>query len=289
MDSHLQEEFNFDENNENDDEQLFSRLVLEKPLVLFDLETTGLDIQNDRIVQFAFIRIHPDKTQEEWVDIVNPGMPIPVEASNVHGITDEIVKDKPTFDFFAKKIKEFLHGCDLAGFNVVRFDVPFLQAEMTRHNAPLDLNSMSVVDAQVIFHKQEPRNLTAAFRYYCGAELVDAHDALADIRATLEVLDAQINRYQDLPANVSDLHKYCNTTSDRYVTQDRKFYWRNGEAVISFGKHRSKSLEWLHDNDPDYLMWIKNSDFSDETKMLIDNALNGLYPKKKKTEEDEET
>ncbi len=255
-------------------------LQLERPLVIFDLETTGVDIKNDRIVQFAFLKIHPDKTQDEWSELVNPGMPIPPEATQVHQITDDMVAGKPGFGDFAPHVFEFLDGCDLGGFNVVRFDVPFLQNEMTREGIPLDLKKFRIVDVQVIFHKKEPRDLSAALRFYCHKDHDEAHDALGDVRATVEILDAQLGRYPDLPPEPDKLHKYCNALDARWVTPDRKFYWRNKKAVISFGKHKGKSLQWLAENQNDYLLWMRDSDFPPETRELVRNALNGIFPQK---------
>ncbi|HDQ44216.1 MAG TPA: 3'-5' exonuclease [bacterium] len=260
----------------------FTLLSLMKPLVFFDLETTGLDLQHDRIVQFAFIKIHPDGREEEWESLVNPGIPIPGEASHIHGITDRKVKDIPGFGHFAPRIAGYLSGCDLGGFNAIRFDVPMLQAEMTRHDHPLKLEKVKLVDPQVIFHKREPRDLAAACRFYCSRTLEGAHDALADIRATLDVFKAQVARYGDLPRDMEGLHDYCNEKDDRFVTGDRRLYWRNNEAVLAFGKHKSRSLKWLRENDPNYLFWIVNGEFSDETKDIVRKAINGVYPEKPK-------
>ncbi|MDZ7370930.1 MAG: 3'-5' exonuclease [candidate division KSB1 bacterium] len=267
----------FDEMEEQ--QPRFEQLRLERPLVFFDLETTGLDLANDRIVQFAFVKVNLDRSLTEWSELVNPGIPIPPEASRVHHITDETVAGKPQLKEFAPKIREFLTGCDLAGFNVISFDLPLLQIELERCGVSLPLQEMRVIDAQVIFHKQEPRNLAAAYRFYCGRELVDAHDALADVRATVHILDAQLQRYRDLPKAVDALHKYCLPRDQRFVTPDRKFYWKNGEAVAAFGKHRGKSLQWLIENEPDYLNWIMQGDFPEQTKALVADALKGIFPK----------
>ena len=280
MNSNFQQEFDFEEKEETP----LENLVLKSPLVFFDLETTGLDIQNDRIVQFAFAKINVDKSRNEWMELVNPGMPIPSEASRVNKITDEMVQDKRLFDYFAPKIWNFLSGCDLSGYNIVRFDLPFLQAEMTRCGHPLDLDTLHVIDPQVIFHKNEPRDLAAAYRIYCAKNLKNAHDALADIRATIEILDSQLKQYGNIPKDVEGLHKYCNPLDTRWVTKDRKFYWKNGEALIYFGKYRGKNLQWLYTNEKDYLLWIKDGDFSEETKALVKDAINGIFPKKQEPE-----
>jgi DNA polymerase III subunit epsilon len=265
-----------------DEQQLLGGMDLTKPLVVFDLETTGLDIKNDRIVQFAFLRVNPDRTRDEWMELVNPGKPIPIEASRVHHITDEMVADKASFQDFAPSIIEFLEDCDLAGFNIARFDVPFLQFELHRAHLSLDLSRIRLVDSQIIYHKNEPRNLSAAYRYYCEGEHIDAHDAMGDVRVTLEILDAQLKKYNSIPKSADGLHKYCLPRDSRNVTTDRKFYWKEGEATLSFGKHKGKSLRWLVENERDYLMWMQNGDFSDETKRLIEDAFLGTFPSKDK-------
>lgn len=280
MASEGQVKLDFDHAESLQGEQPDRKLRLTRPLVFFDLETTGLDIQNDRIVQFAFIKIHSDWHEEEWEELVNPGIPIPKESSEIHGITDKKVKDRPQFEAFASRIHDFLNGCDLAGYNAVRFDVPFLQDEMTRCGMPLDLEKMRFVDPQVIFHKKEPRDLAGAYQFYCKARLEQAHDALADIRATLDVFQAQMSYYPDLPDSVEKLHDFCNEKDDRFVTSDRRFYWRNSEAALAFGKYKSKSLKWLRENDPNYLFWIINGEFSDETKEVVRKAINGVFPEK---------
>jgi len=262
-------------------EPTLSRLTLVRPLVFFDLETTGLDFQSDRIVQFAFLRVSPNRSVESWVELVNPGIKIPPEARRVHHITDAMVADKPSMATFAPRIRAFLIGCDLAGFNVIRFDLPFLQAELERNGESLDFSQIYVIDSQVIFHKKEPRDLAAAVRLYCRHELRHAHDAAADIAGTLEVLEGQLALYPDLPRDLMSLSAYCNDGERaRWVTADRKFYWRNGEAIIGFGKNRGKSLQWLYENERDYLRWLSEKDFTDETKQLMAAALRGKFPQK---------
>lgn len=274
--------------DEPDRPALLAKLELHRPLVFFDLETTGLDPKADRIVQFAFLRVNPDRSQDEWQELVHPGVSIPPEAVRVHHITDDMVAGKPFFKDFAPLILEFLDNCDLAGFNVVRFDVPFLQAEMERNGCPLDLKKTKIVDVQVIYHKNEPRDLSAAYHFYCGGDHVNAHDAMGDIRVTLEILDAQLKKYNNVPKNTEGLHRYSAPRDSRFVTNDRKFYWQNNDAVLSFGKHKGKSLQWLVENERDYLMWMMNGDFTDETKMVIENALRGIFPTKESNENDQE-
>ena len=271
----------------NNDNNVLGNIQLEKPLVIFDLETTGLDMRNDRIIQFAFLRVNPDHSQDEWVEFVNPGIKIPPESIQIHGITDEKVKDKAQFSHFVPYIQDFLENCDLSGYNVNRFDLPFLQKEMERNGTPLDLTDTKVVDVQVIFHKMEPRDLAGAYRFYCNKEHLDAHDAMGDVKVTLDVLNAQIGHYKDLPKTVSELHEFTNMQDDRYVTPDRKFFWRHGQAAIGFGKYKGKSLKWIYENDPNYLGWMKGGDFADETKKMIADVMEGIFPEKKESNEKE--
>ena len=271
----LQESFDFEENL-----TAGHSMSLIRPLVFFDLETTGLDLQEDRIVQFAFIRVQGDD-RTEWAELVNPGIPIPPESTRVHRITDDMVRDRPVFAAFAPQIQQFIEGCDLAGFNIARFDLPMLAAEMERNRIKLDVSQHQIVDAQIIFHKQEPRDLGAAYRFYCQRDLAGAHDALVDVRATVEILQGQLARYPDLPRDTSGLAEFCNIVQDdRWVTPDRRLYWRHHQAVVAFGKHKGKSLKWIHENFPDYLIWMRNLDLPDDTRGLIDAALKGIYPKR---------
>lgn len=262
----------------DDQYQLLDNLELKRPLVLFDLETTGLDLSLDRIIQFAFLRVNPDRSLDEWQELVNPLIPIPPEATNIHHITDDQVADKPDFAHFAPNVFKFISHCDLCGFNVVQFDVPFLQTELQRADYPLDLSSVRIIDAKTIYHMKEPRDLSAAYRFYCNAEHEEAHDAMGDVKVTLDIFDAQMKTYQDLPKRVDELASYCNSKDDRFVTADRKFYWRYGKALINFGKYRGKSLEFIASHDPGYLEWIIEGDFAEETKMLSREALRGRFP-----------
>ncbi len=264
---------------------VLAHLHLTRPLVFFDLETTGLDSQVDRIVQFAFLKVDALLQKQAWNELVNPGMPIPAEASRVHGITDAMVANKPRFIDFCDRIVEFIDNCDLAGYNIQRFDLPFLQAELERNGRSVDFSRTLVIDSQVIFHKKEPRDLSAAVRLYCGREMKHAHDAAADIAATLDVLNGQLARYPDLPRDPAKLAAFCsNGDRERWVTSDRKFYWKNNEAVISFGKNRGKSLQWLYENDRDYLRWMSEKDFAEETLALIHAALRQEFPQKNSDE-----
>lgn len=258
-------------------------LQLTRPLTFFDLETTGVDPDNDRIVQVAMIRVEPDGSRRTWETLVNPQRPIPPAATAVHGISDDDVKDKPTFAQLRGEVERMLAGSDLAGYNSIRFDGPLLQAELRRAGSELDLRGAKHIDGLVIFRLMEPRNLTAAYRKYCGKDLVDAHSALADTEATLEVLDAQVGFYDEVPADIDALHALCNPDEGRFVDRGRKFVWNeDGCAVFTFGKH---SGEVLNDVAADkgkrgYLEWMLNRDFSEEVKGILREALAGVFPRR---------
>jgi DNA polymerase-3 subunit epsilon len=258
-------------------------LILDRPLVVFDLETTGTDVERDRIVQIAIVRLAPDGGRQTFSSLVNPEMSIPPGATAVHGIKDADVADQPTFSQIRPEIEEHFSGADLAGFNSLRFDLPLLQAELQRADSQLDLTQGRHFDAMAIFHRMEPRNLAAAFSFYCGEELVGAHDALADVEATLAVLDAQIARYDEVPADPDQLHRFCNPDEGRFVDRSRKFVWNDqGEAEFTFGKLKGRTLAQVC-ADPDgrrYLEWMLNKDFSEEVKSLLREALAGVFPRK---------
>lgn len=256
-------------------------LDLDRPLVCFDLETTGTNVASDRIVQIALIRVEPDGGRRRFTSLVNPGRPIPPEASAVHGITDDHVRSAPRFRQVRPDVEEILHGADLAGFNITRFDLPLLETEIQRAGGTYSARGRRVIDAMTIFHRMEPRNLEAAVRFYCGAELPGAHSAEVDATATLEVLDAQLARYPDLPRDPEALHEFCNPGGDRWVDRTRKFRWDDrGEAVFCFGKYRDKVLREVvvSVEGRDYLQWMQNQDFTDEVKKILADALDGVFP-----------
>lgn len=257
-------------------------LQLKRPLAVFDLETTGVDVEKDRIVQIAIIRVEPDGRRRTFESLVNPERPIPAEATRVHGIKDTDVADKPTFAQIRREVEEIMEGADLAGFNSIRFDAPLLQNELRWAGSKMDLGQAKQVDAMRIFHLMEPRNLEAALRFYCGRELENAHSALADTEATLAVLDAQVGRYEDLPADVEALHRLCNPDEGRFVDRTGKFAWNEaGEAVFTFGKLKGKSLQQAVQGDGrGYLEWMLGKDFSGEVKDILRNALAGVFPRK---------
>lgn len=259
-------------------------LQLDRPLACFDLETTGTDVQRDRIVQIALIRVEPGGGRSTLDTLVNPGLPIPAAATAIHGIDDARVQDAPRFEHIAGDVLRILEGADLAGFNLARFDLPLLEAEIARAGCLFDPHGRRIIDAMTIFHRQEPRHLEAALRFYCGRELEGAHSALADAEATLAVLDGQLARYPELPRDMNGLHAFCNQGNDRYLDRTRKLAWNDaGEAALTFGKHRNRTLRELADLDrqsgDSYLRWIvRDGDFSPEVKQIVLDALGGRFP-----------
>ena len=255
------------------------KLNLKNPLVVFDLETTGTNISQDRIVEIAMVKAMPDGSIEEKCRKLNPTIPIPLETSLIHGIYDEDVKDEPTFKQVAKSLAQFLEGCDLAGFNVLGFDVPMLVEEFLRANVDFDVEKRKMVDAQKIFHMMEKRNLTAAFKFYCDKDLIDAHSALADTRATHEVILAQIERYQDQDAvdtkgnkittiknDVDALHKL---STNNMVDLAGRMVYKDGVEVFNFGKHRGKPVQEILQREPSFYDWIMKGDFPLDTKRRL--------------------
>ncbi|OQX84514.1 hypothetical protein B6D60_09205 [candidate division KSB1 bacterium 4484_87] len=257
------------------------QLDLKRPLAFFDLETTGLDTNSARIVEIAILKLFPDGNQETFLTLVNPEIPIPSSATQIHGINNFDVLDKPSFREIARDVYELIKDCDLAGYNLAKYDIPILVNEFKRAGIDFSTEGVNVVDVLTIFRLKERRDLSAAYRFYCQKELKDAHSALKDIQATFEILKAQTEKYDDLPRTVEDLHKFCNQMDDRYVDPDRKFYWDNGVAHFNFGKYRGKPLEEVVQSNADYLQWMLNQDFSDGTRQIIRSALKGEFPVQK--------
>ncbi len=247
---------------------MLEHIKLANPLAVLDLETTGTDYARDRIVEIAVVILYPDGTTKEYCDRVNPGIPIPKSASDVHGITDSMVHDCPSFKQIAPKYLEAIADCDLCGFNSNRFDFPFLVEEFLRNGFELNLDTRKFIDVQRIFHKMEPRNLQAAYRFYCSKELDNAHNALADARATLEVLNSQINRYDELRSDAQQLH---NISKDGdFVDMGRNMYYdQDGVEKFNFGKHKGKSVREIFKIEPQYFDWIMRSDFPLDFKQRL--------------------
>ena len=255
------------------------QLNLRNPLVFFDLETTGIDIAKDRIVEISMVKVMPNGQEIVKTRRINPGMPIPPESTAIHGITDEDVKDCPKFKEIAKSLAAQIEGCDLAGFNSNRFDIPMLAEEFLRAGVDVDLNRRKFIDVQTIFHKMEQRNLTAAYKFYCNKDLANAHSAEADTMATYEVLKAQLDRYPELENDVNFLSKYSSFTNNVDFA-GRMVYNEKGQEVINFGKYKGRLVEEVLKSDPSYYAWIMNGDFPLNTKkMLTEIRLRGFNQK----------
>ena len=254
------------------------QLNLKNPLIFFDLETTGIDIVKDRIVEISLVKVLPDGSSETKTRRLNPGMPIPAEATAVHGITDDDVKDCPHFEQVARSLAAYIKGCDLAGYNSNKFDIPVLAEEFLRAGVDIDLKKRKFVDVQTVFHKKEQRTLSAAYKFYCDQNLEDAHSAEADTMATYEVLKAQLDRYDDLKNDIDFLAEYTtqNRTLDyagRILLNDRD------EAVFGFGKYKGEKVDEVFRREPSYYTWMKERDFPLYTKLVIDRIYLALNKK----------
>lgn len=259
-------------------------ITLDRPLVFFDLEATGISTENDRIVDIAMVKRLPDGTEVVYSSLVNPGMPIPREAVAVHHISDEMVAAAPSFKELAPRVLEFIADADLGGFNVGRFDVPMLQAELKRAGYELMMDGRRIMDAQVIYHKMERRTLSAAYQFYCGKPLPDAHRAEPDARASLEVFWAQLDRYPELPKTMDGIAQFCNAKDPGKVDGEGKFVWRNGEAAFNFGKHRTLLLREVAVRDRGYIEWLMRAErTTPELAKICQEALNGRFPAPKAT------
>lgn len=241
---------------------------LKKPLVFFDLETTGVNIGTDRIVEIAILKVHPNGNKESYTWLVNPEIEIPAEATAVHGITNEKVVTEPTFKELAPKVNEVIEGCDLAGFNSNRFDIPLLAEELMRAGIDFDMSERKAIDVQVIFHKKEQRNLSAGYKFYCGKILEDAHSAAADTKATFEILEAQIDRYDDLDNTVEALSEFS-THSKRADFAGFILFNEEKKEIFSFGKYKGRLVEEVLKENPGYNSWIQNADFPLYTKKVL--------------------
>ncbi|MBS2213245.1 ribonuclease H-like domain-containing protein [Carboxylicivirga mesophila] len=246
------------------------KLHLKNPIVFFDLETTGINIANDRIVEIAILKVNVDGSEESYCYKVNPEIPIPQVTSEIHGIYDEDVKDAPTFKELGKTLAKIIEGCDIAGFNSNKFDVPLLAEEFIRADVDFDMKKRKFVDVQTIFHKMEKRTLSAAYKFYCDKDLNNAHSAEADTKATYEVLKAQLDRYEELENNIEFLNDFSsfNRNADfigRIIFNDK------GLEVFNFGKYKGKSVEEVLKKDPSYYGWMMNGDFPLFTKKVLTN------------------
>ena len=253
-------------------------LQLTRPLAFIDLETTGVNIGTDRIVEIAIVKIMPDGTQQIKRKLINPLQPIPAASSEIHGITDDMVKDAPSFKQVANEIKQFLDNCDLGGYNSNRFDIPMLVEEFLRVGLDFSVENRKMVDVQKVFHMMEQRTLSAAYKFYCNKVLEAAHSAEADAAATWEVLDAQVQRYGTIGNTVESIVKF--TGEDDVVDFARRFVKLNGIEVFNFGKYKGRPVADVLKMDPQYYDWMMKGDFSLHTKQKLTEILNRTLLKK---------
>jgi DNA polymerase-3 subunit epsilon len=243
-------------------------LKLKRPIVFFDLETTGINVSTDRIVEISLLKISPNGREQWMTTRVNPGIPIPAKVTAIHGISDEDVANAPSFKEIAKNLAAFLEGCDLAGYNSIKFDIPVLAEEFLRTETDFNFRKRRYVDAQVIFHRKEQRTLTAAYQFYCNKELEDAHSAKADTSATYEVLKAQLDKYPDLENDIEKLADFS-SFNNNVDFAGRIILDENEVEVFNFGKHKGKSVEAVFKEEPSYYAWIMNGDFPLYTKKVL--------------------
>jgi len=259
------------------------KLNLERPIVFFDLETTGINIAKDRVVEISILKVHPNGNKELKTWLVNPEIEIPKEASEIHGITNEKVVTEPTFKELAPQITEMIAGCDLAGFNSNRFDIPLLAEEMLRSEIDFSMENRKAIDVQTIFHKKEQRTLSAGYKFYCNKDLENAHSAEADTVATYEILLAQIEKYDDLENNVAKLSEFSHHTGRAdfagFILKNDK-----DEPIFSFGKYKGQKVLDVLNKDRGYYNWIQNADFPLYTKKVLKEIKEGKYSKKPKKE-----
>jgi DNA polymerase III subunit epsilon len=255
------------------------RLKLERPIAFIDLETTGLSVGSDRIVEIAILKINPDGSKTLRQHRVNPEMPISAESTSIHGISNEDVATEPTFGDLGPSLFKFLFNCDLAGYNSNKFDIPMLVEEFFRVGIEFDFQERKMVDVQNVFHKMEQRTLKAAFKFYCNKDLENAHSAAADIEATYDILEAQLDKYAELEPNVDFLSEFSrfNNTADimgRIVFND------DGIECINFGKHKGKSVVEVFTREPGYYGWLMNGDFPRSTKKVFEGIMNRMKNEK---------
>ena len=254
-------------------------IELKRPLVVFDLETTGLFPRKDRILEIAAVKMNPDGTEERLEHLVNPGIPIPPETTAIHGVDDAMVKGCPTFAELAEEVYAFFEGCDVAGFNSDRYDIPCLEAEFLRVGRNLSAAIVNRVDVQRIYHRKEPRDLTSAVKFYCNRPHTGAHGAEADTRATLDVLKAQLEKYDDLPKSVDEMDEYLVPHDPLNADRQGMLRWKDGELCINFGKKKGEPLRRMMLNEPGYLRWIVKGDFDTDVRMIVQDLVeNGRLP-----------
>ncbi len=254
------------------------KLQLQRPIAFIDLETTGINFNTDRIVEIAIVKILPNGEKQVKRKLINPQIPIPQQAIDIHGITNEMVKDAPTFKQVANELKQYLDNCDIGGYNSNRFDLPMLVEEFLRVEINFDISDRKFVDAQKIFHQMEQRTLSAAYKFYCNKELVGAHGAEVDAAATYEVIEAQLEKYSQITPTVDGIVKF--TGEDNIVDFARRFVMQNGVEVFNFGKHKGKPVTQVIKEEPQYYDWMMKGDFALNTKQKFTEILNRTLLKK---------
>lgn len=253
-------------------------LELSRPIAFIDLETTGINLSSDRVVEIAIIKVMPDNSRVVKRKIINPEMAIPKQSSDIHGITDDMVKDAPTFKQAGNEIKQFLENCDLGGYNSNRFDIPMLMEEFLRAGMDVDLSDRRMIDVQHIFYTMEPRTLSAAYKFYCQKDLINAHSAEADISATIDVLMSQIGRYEKLGKSVDTILSVIG--EEKIVDYARRFSFDDkGVEVFNFGKFKGRSVSQVLKSEPQYYDWMMRGDFPLHTKQKLTEIMNRSYLK----------
>lgn len=255
-------------------------MKITKPLVVFDLETTGTWVEKDKIVEIGMVKLMPEGTRQDYVKRVNPGIPIPINVSRIIDITDNDVKDAPPFKEIAREVIEFIGDADLGGFTIQRFDLPVLERELLEAGFSFQWKERDIYDAQKVYHIHEKRDLMAAYQLYCNKELTNAHTALGDAEATVEIFESQIKKYGEEAKGIESLKDFDYEQSSAYFDAERKFCWWNGNLYPAFGKYRRKKhIKDIVKDDRSYLEWIFSADFSDKIKTMIGDALRGVFPK----------
>ena len=243
-------------------------LKINKPICFFDLETTGVNVSTDRIIEISILKVLPNGNKQSMTWLVNPGIKIPKEATNIHGIDNKMVMNEPNFNDIAPDVMSMINNCDLAGYNSDKFDIPLLAEELLRAEIDFNLDNIMTIDVQNIFHKMEQRTLTAAYQFYCGKILDNAHSSKVDTLATYEVLESQIDKYSELESNVKFLSDFSKRGRNVDLAGFIKFD-ENDIPCFSFGKHRGKSVEYVLENEPGYFGWLLNADFPKYTKKVL--------------------
>ena len=254
------------------------KLKLDRPLAVFDIESTGTNRRTDKIIDLAIVKLWPDGRRETHEFRFDPERPIPAEATAIHGISQSDVQGYPPFRQRAADVLAVLQDCDLAGYNVLGFDIPLLVEEFARAGVVWSVEGRRVFDAQRVFHKKVPRDLTAALAYYCGEMHVDAHGALGDVEATLRVLEGQLVKYPDLTHDLDGLDNICNPRDPAWVDRSGKLKWVDGEVTLNFGKYQGRKLREAVQQEPNLVRWMLRADFPQDTRDIVQSALNGKYP-----------